>query len=1081
MVVLVIVALAAGVLVTAVPAPSSAAGLEARGSVNQVAVRGATPGVVLELRQNGGDPIRTGAADAAGTFVFGIDPGTADDVPRGSGYTVTQVGGATVPVDEPDWSPGAAPEEVLGPDDHPPQSFYDAQVLPVPANPTDVISTDDDGYGYIRTRDGTTLSANVLAPFNLLGAGPPYPTIVIYSGYEPSAPDVQGDPDDALGTLLRIAGYAVVSVNIRGTGCSGGAYSYWEPLQGLDGYDVIEAVAAQPWVAQAAPNPNFDADGGPKVGMAGISFGGISQLFVGRTNPPSLAGITPLSVISDTYRSTLYPGGIANDGFARSWAAGREDQAEPAGSAWSVDRIAGGDVACEANQEYKLQAPPLVDRFEQDLLFEPDPGEALAPETFVDEIDVPTFIAGAFQDEQTGGHWATMLDDFDTATEVANGTDDLKRAVLYNGTHADALGPDALRDILEFLDLYVGRTAPGIKAVLRAEAPPSLGDVFGADYALAPNRAALVPNQTAYEAEDDVILRWERGARDSTYCRVDTNTALNGLTETPCAPDGQGDGAPFGRFETTYASWPPPSAVADQWFLQPDGALAEAPPAVPDDQARGWSSFRYETDPGRTQVMTDPTLGIWHKDAAYTWEAGPESDRLRFVTPALTTTRAYAGSGSATLWLRSTASDVDVEITLTEVRPDGQETLIQSGWLRASNRAEAPGSTALAPRHTHLAHEPLPAGQFTPLRVELFPFAHVVRAGSRLALTVSAPGGNRPLWTFDSPDDDDATVNDIAHSLGRVSVLDLPEVTAGFSPTPALPAGLPVCGDLRSQPCRATPESHRATGVSAVIDPGGAGPDQTRGIDVVWTAPEAAGVTGYSVQSLPTGFVVADDGVPGLRIDVPVGDVPPGDGAFAVTSTYASDVPLESNASSTIVADHPFTDVPRSRWYSESLDWVAAWRIASGFPNGTFEPEAAVNRAQFASWLWTLFGRPGGSQDHAFNDVRPGAWYADAVSWAAAEGIVSGFPDGGFHPRESVNRGQAAQWLWLAAGSPAPRAEHGFTDVAPTAWYGQGLDWTSAVGIISGFPDLTFRPREPVNRGQAASWFDLTAAALRTR
>ena len=63
------------------------------------------------------------------------------------------------------------------------------------------------------------------------------------------------------------------------------------------GYDVVEAVAAQPWVAHH------------KVGMVGISYPGISQLFVAQTQPPDLEAIAPLSTIADTYRSTLYPGG----------------------------------------------------------------------------------------------------------------------------------------------------------------------------------------------------------------------------------------------------------------------------------------------------------------------------------------------------------------------------------------------------------------------------------------------------------------------------------------------------------------------------------------------------------------------------------------------------------------------------------------------------------------------------------------------------------------------------------------------------------------------------------------------------
>ena len=82
---------------------------------------------------------------------------------------------------------------------------------------------------------------------------------------------------------------------MRGTGCSGGAFDYFEELQDLDGYDAIETLAHQTW-----SNGN--------VGMVGISYMGISQLFVAQTRPPHLRAITPLSVIADTVRSTLAPG-----------------------------------------------------------------------------------------------------------------------------------------------------------------------------------------------------------------------------------------------------------------------------------------------------------------------------------------------------------------------------------------------------------------------------------------------------------------------------------------------------------------------------------------------------------------------------------------------------------------------------------------------------------------------------------------------------------------------------------------------------------------------------------------------------
>src|SRR5205807_8045007 len=133
------------------------------------------------------------------------------------------------------------------------------------------------------------------------------------------------------------------------TGCSGGAYDYFETLELLDGYDIVETVAAQPWVL------------GHKIGMVGISYPGITQLFVARTRPPSLASITPLSVIGNT-ATTLIPGGILNDGFALEWVESVLKRADPYGQGWEQKRVDGGDAVCKENQLLHAQK---VDNTEQ--------------------------------------------------------------------------------------------------------------------------------------------------------------------------------------------------------------------------------------------------------------------------------------------------------------------------------------------------------------------------------------------------------------------------------------------------------------------------------------------------------------------------------------------------------------------------------------------------------------------------------------------------------------------------------------------------------------------------------------------
>jgi uncharacterized protein len=285
----------AAATVVAVPAlgPSTASAansLVVHGSVNQVYVTGAQPGTSLRLVRKGKTVRRKPVGLLGGVLFRGV--------PAGKGYRARAADGslsARVGV----ISDRSAPKD---------PSIYN-QTLPA------------GGYGYVSTRDGTSLALDVRLP------GPasegPYPTVVEYSGYGYANP---AGAQSGISPILNLLGYAVVDVNMRGTGCSGGAFDYFEKLQSLDGYDVVETVARQPWVLNS------------RVGMAGISYGGISQLFVGSTRPPHLTAITPISVIDNT-ATTLYPGGLLNTGFAVQWAQDRVDDSKPAsptdGQGWA--------------------------------------------------------------------------------------------------------------------------------------------------------------------------------------------------------------------------------------------------------------------------------------------------------------------------------------------------------------------------------------------------------------------------------------------------------------------------------------------------------------------------------------------------------------------------------------------------------------------------------------------------------------------------------------------------------------------------------------------------------------------------
>ncbi len=204
--------------------------------------------------------------------------------------------------------------------------------------------------------------------------------------------------------------------------------------------------------------------------MVGISYPGISQLFVAATQPPSLNSITPLSVFDDTFRSTLYPGGILNTGFAVTWAQERVDETKPYGQAWTKARADAGDTVCADNQKLRLQNSDLVQEIDDNPYYPQELGDSLAPATFVDKIKVPVFIAGAWQDEQVGGRFPAMLDKFTGSPHLY--------VTLMNGLHTEALTPPVLGRYVEFLDLYVAKKVPSITP-LNAVAPLIGSTIWG--------------------------------------------------------------------------------------------------------------------------------------------------------------------------------------------------------------------------------------------------------------------------------------------------------------------------------------------------------------------------------------------------------------------------------------------------------------------------------------------------------------------------------------------------------------------------------------------------------------------------
>ena len=169
----------------------------------------------------------------------------------------------------------------------------------------------------------------------------------------------------------------------------------------------------------------------------------------------------------------------------------------------------------------------------------------------------------------------------------------------------------------------------------------------------------------------------------------------------------------------------------------------------------------------------------------------------------------------------------------------------------------------------------------------------------------------------------------------------------------------------------------------------------------------------------------------------------------------------------------PFTDVKAGAWYADAVKYVFDQGLMSGMSAQEFGPDGQVTRGQVVTILWRLAGSPTVS-GKAFPDVSASAWYADAVAWASANGVVSGYENGGFGPGDPVTREQLAAILYryaLISGKDADQTADlsGYTDsVTISAWAPQALKWAVGSGLISGTGTHTLSPRGTATRAQIA-------------
>ena len=532
--------------------------------------------------------------------------------------------------------------------------------------------------GYLALPDGTKLAYTLTLP----SATGRFPVVLEYGPYAEGA---TSDP------TWNDAGYAMLGVNFRGSGCSEGTlHMVRGDIWGKDGADVVDWAARQPW-----------SDG--NIGMLGYSFTGTSQIATAAYAGPALKAIMPGNVFPDLYRDISYPGGVYN-ALDPAWIAAARQFVV------GTDAFTKGltDPDCDLN-EAKALGPN--DAQTMDTTAHPYRDEYWAhdPESLAKRVRVPILGCVNWQDMTV---YSRAFDEFRVdynprPTWVVGG----------EGSHTDCPISRARR--VRFLDHYLKGADNGW------DSSPHL--VVMHEVQGAPGRDKVPDNAAAWQTSFQTWRGVERAIKPFTL------------------------------------------------HLRAGGRLDRAAPQG--DEAA--DSYLYNGAPGSNKPET------------FAVPAAPGT-QLTYTTPRLARDAEFLGSGSANLWISSTAPDTELQLMISEIRPDGQEQFVANGWLRLSQRKLDRSSTTLRPVHTDLESdvEWLDPGVPVYARAEIQPFDHVFRAGSAIRVSIDAPATSLVALPV-------VAQNTVHHTATMPSAIVLGHLPRGRAETP-----LPPCGALLNQPCR---------------------------------------------------------------------------------------------------------------------------------------------------------------------------------------------------------------------------------------------------------------------------------------
>ena len=197
------------------------------------------------------------------------------------------------------------------------------------------------------------------------------------------------------------------------------------------------------------------------------------------------------------------------------------------------------------------------------------------------------------------------------------------------------------------------------------------------------------------------------------------------------------------------------------------------------------------------------------------------------------------------------------------------------------------------------------------------------------------------------------------------------------------------------------------------------------------------------------------------------------DGSVTIPFSHASQyaIVIDTHSHAAVSVSEIFTDVAPNAWYKDAVQYAYDNGLMTGVSADAFAPEQTTTRAMIVSILARLEGVES-AQAAGFADVND-EWYATAVNWAASAGVVSGTGDGNFSPNAAITREQLAAMLmnysaWKGEDVSARADLSAYSD-QPSTWAEETMSWAVAEGLISGVTNTELQPQGNATRAQVAA------------